>query len=98
MLEVHGKGLESAMADTLKSQATNLLNSILCARNYSRQQRLKALKEASFESFSLFADAFRVQCSQECFFFGNLTLLQADRMSNILIEERKRFLEDCAER
>ena len=95
--EVHKKGLESSESDSLKSQAKFLLSSILCPKTFSRRERLTGLKEIEFSDLQHYADLFRVKCSIECMFYGNLTVSQADKMSNIVIDERMKFLEACVE-
>ena len=92
--DIHRKGIESAEAEPLKTQAKHLLSYILCPKTFHRSDRLQQLSTVSYEDVLSYADNFLLHHSVECFFFGNLTMNHAENLANIAIEARKKYLED----
>lgn len=92
--ELHRKGIESSEAEPLKNQAKYLLSYILCPKTFHRSDRLQQLSTVKFEDVLLYVDKFLLQHSVECFFFGNLTMPQAEKLANVVIDCRKNYLED----
>jgi secreted Zn-dependent insulinase-like peptidase len=92
--DIHKKGIESAEAEPLKIQAKHLLSHILCPKTFHRSDRLQQLSTVSYEDVLSYADDFLLNHSVECFFFGNLTMRDAENLSNAAVEARKKYLEE----
>ena len=95
--EQHRKGIESSEAEPLKTQAKYILSYILCPKTFHRSDRLQQLSTVKFEDVLVYIDKFLLSHSVECFFFGNLRMKGAERLTNIAIESRKKYLEERVE-
>ena len=87
VLEVHRRGLQSCAAEPLRSQsryswtlsgdptcipARYLLNTLLSARTWTRDQRLAALDNIAAEDVVQFAHSFLDNHSLECLYYGSI--------------------------
>ena len=73
-----------------------LLSSILCPGTFLKVDRLRSLRSVTLAKVHAYAEKFKLAHSVEAFFYGNLTLEQADAMSSKLVEARKAFLESAS--
>ena len=76
VLEVHRKALQSCAAEPLRNQSKYLLNALLSARVWTREQRLAAMENISQEQVGSFARSFLDTHSLECLFYGNISKQQ----------------------
>jgi secreted Zn-dependent insulinase-like peptidase len=59
---------------------------------------LQALDGITLSDIANYAEVFRTQHSVECFFYGNMTLDQANVSSDAVVLARMDFLERCAKK
>ncbi len=90
----HERGLESAEADALKSQAGRLLLGVLCPRgHFTRRQRLTALRRLTPACVRRHAASLFSLASAECLFYGNVDRAAAAQMAADIAEQRAAFAE-----
>lgn len=61
-----------------------------------RDSRLEALSQLKVDDLKHFAKDFLLKHQLDCFFHGNITLETANRMTELIIDARKEFLEHYA--
>ena len=76
VLEVHSKALQSCAAEPLRNQSKYLLNALLSARVWTREQRLAAMENISQQQVVDFGRNFLDSHSVESLFYGNISKQQ----------------------
>ena len=76
VLEVHSKALQSCAAEPLRNQSKYLLNALLSARVWTREQRLAAMENINQQQVVNFGRHFLDSHSVECLFYGNISKQQ----------------------
>ena len=76
VLEVHRKALQSCAAEPLRNQSRYLLNALLSARVWTREQRLAAMENIDQQQVGSFGRNFLDSHSVECLFYGNISKQQ----------------------
>ena len=76
VLEVHRKALQSCAAEPLRNQSKYLLNALLSARVWTREQRLAAMENISQQEVVSFGRNFLDSHSVESLFYGNISKQQ----------------------
>ena len=76
VLEVHSKALQSCAAEPLRNQSKYLLNALLSARVWTREQRLAAMENIGQQQVVDFGRNFLDSHSVESLFYGNISKQQ----------------------
>ena len=93
VLEVHRKGLESCASEPLKNQSKYLLNTLMSARAWTREQRLDALKDITKDDVINYSKNFLDTHTLECLFYGSISKHQAQEITDQLVQLRAEYLD-----
>ena len=93
---LHRNGLVSGDASKLKIQAKTILSHVLNPSHHLRESRLEALCQLTLDDLKHFAKDFLLKHHLDCFFYGNVTIESANKMTDLVVEARKEFLEQYA--
>ena len=97
VLEVHRKALQSCTAEPLRNQSKYLLNALLSATVWTRDQRLAAMDNIHREEVVSFGRSFLDNHSVECLYYGSITKDQSQAITDRLVELRAEYLKERAD-